>query len=120
MHWLKTTILSASIPVARSGGSASRSEAAESAYFSGRCIAYTTDASGLASTRNKVAKNPADHIILPADMRFFDDDDRNFVAYKVAAAHGAARIEFGTYRFQLGDVPDTVEALVDRYGLAPR
>jgi general L-amino acid transport system substrate-binding protein len=40
-------------------------EAAEGAYFAGRCIAYTTDASGLASTRNKVAKNPADHIILP-------------------------------------------------------
>jgi general L-amino acid transport system substrate-binding protein len=40
-------------------------EAAENAYFTGRCIAYTTDASGLASTRNKVAKNPADHIILP-------------------------------------------------------
>ena len=39
-------------------------EAAEGAYFSGRCVAYTTDASGLASTRNKVAKNPADHVIL--------------------------------------------------------
>jgi general L-amino acid transport system substrate-binding protein len=40
-------------------------EAAEGAYFSGRCVAYTTDASGLASTRNKQAKNPADHVILP-------------------------------------------------------
>jgi general L-amino acid transport system substrate-binding protein len=40
-------------------------EAAENAYFTGRCVSYTTDASGLASTRNKVAKNPADHIILP-------------------------------------------------------
>ena len=40
-------------------------EAAENAYFSGRCVAYTTDASGLASTRNKAAKNPADHAILP-------------------------------------------------------
>lgn len=40
-------------------------EAATGAYFSGRCVAYTTDASGLASTRNKEAKNPADHIILP-------------------------------------------------------
>ena len=39
-------------------------EAAEGAYFSGRCVAYTTDASGLAATRNKVAKNPADHVIL--------------------------------------------------------
>ncbi|MEK7345020.1 MAG: amino acid ABC transporter substrate-binding protein [Pseudomonadota bacterium] len=40
-------------------------EAAQNAYFSGRCIAYTTDASALASTRNKVAKTPADHVILP-------------------------------------------------------
>ena len=35
------------------------------AYFSGRCAAYTTDASGLASTRNKEAKNPDEHMILP-------------------------------------------------------
>ncbi len=40
-------------------------EASTGAYFSGRCQAYTTDASGLASTRNKEAKNPAEHIILP-------------------------------------------------------
>ncbi|MEN9538115.1 MAG: hypothetical protein RLZZ126_350 [Pseudomonadota bacterium] len=40
-------------------------EAATSAYFSGRCVAYTTDASGLASVRTKEAKNPADHVILP-------------------------------------------------------
>ncbi len=39
-------------------------EAATGAYFSGRCIAYTTDASGLASVRNKAARNPADHVIL--------------------------------------------------------
>jgi general L-amino acid transport system substrate-binding protein len=40
-------------------------EAATGAYFSGRCIAYTTDASGLASVRNKEAKNSDDHVILP-------------------------------------------------------
>jgi general L-amino acid transport system substrate-binding protein len=40
-------------------------EATENAYFTGRCIAYTTDASGLASTRNKAAKDPKEHIILP-------------------------------------------------------
>lgn len=40
-------------------------EAATGAYFSGRCQAYTTDASGLASVRNKEAKNPAEHLILP-------------------------------------------------------
>ncbi len=40
-------------------------EAANGAYFAGRCQAYTTDASGLASIRNKEAKTPADHLILP-------------------------------------------------------
>ena len=40
-------------------------EAATGAYFAGRCIAYTTDASGLASVRNKEARNPAEHTILP-------------------------------------------------------
>jgi general L-amino acid transport system substrate-binding protein len=42
-----------------------KEEAATAAYFSGRCISYTTDASGLASIRNKVAQTPADHVILP-------------------------------------------------------
>ncbi len=40
-------------------------EAATGAYFSGRCVAYTTDTSGLASVRNKEAKVPAEHVILP-------------------------------------------------------
>ena len=42
-----------------------KQEASTGAYFSGRCQAFTTDASGLASIRNKEAKNPADHLILP-------------------------------------------------------
>ncbi|MCB2041005.1 MAG: amino acid ABC transporter substrate-binding protein, partial [Rhodoferax sp.] len=40
-------------------------EAATSAYFSGRRIAYTTDASGLSSVRTKEAKDPKEHMILP-------------------------------------------------------
>jgi len=40
-------------------------EAANAAYFSGRCKAYTTDASGLASIRSKEAKDPKEHMILP-------------------------------------------------------
>ncbi len=39
-------------------------DAANAAYFSGRCQAYTTDVSGLASIRNKEAKNPAEHVLL--------------------------------------------------------
>ncbi len=40
-------------------------EAATGAYFSGRCQAYTTDASGLASVRAREAKDPTAHVVLP-------------------------------------------------------
>jgi len=40
-------------------------EASFKAFFAGRCQAYTTDASGLASIRNKEAQNPDDFLILP-------------------------------------------------------
>ena len=40
-------------------------DATNAAYFSGRCKAYTTDASGLASIRSREAKNPKEHTILP-------------------------------------------------------
>lgn len=40
-------------------------EAANAAYFSGRCQAYTTDASGLAAIRSREAKDPKEHAILP-------------------------------------------------------
>lgn len=58
----------------------------------------------------------ADHIVLPPEMRFFEDDARNFTAYKVATAHGAGRIEFGTYAFTLADIDDEVAHLTRRYG----
>jgi len=35
------------------------------AFFSGRCDVYTTDVSGLVSTRGSRAPNPADYVILP-------------------------------------------------------
>lgn len=57
----------------------------------------------------------ADHIVLPPEMRVFEDDTRNFTAYKVATAHGAGRIEFGTYIFSLSDIPATVAELRRRY-----
>jgi hypothetical protein len=57
-----------------------------------------------------------DHIVLPPDMRYFEDDESNFTAYKVATAHGAGRIEFGTYDFELDSISEAVGMLVDRYG----
>ena len=40
-------------------------EEVTNAYFSGRCDVFTTDVSGLVSTRGSRAQSPADHIILP-------------------------------------------------------
>ena len=40
-------------------------EAANAAYFAGRCQVYTTDTSGLAAVRAKEAKDPKEHVILP-------------------------------------------------------
>ncbi|KQP43690.1 amino acid ABC transporter substrate-binding protein [Pseudorhodoferax sp. Leaf274] len=42
-----------------------RFEDANATYFAGKCDAYTSDASQLASLRVKFAANPADHVILP-------------------------------------------------------
>jgi hypothetical protein len=58
----------------------------------------------------------SDHVVLPPDMRFFEDDEANFIAYKVATAHGAGRIEFGTYEFRLADMEGLVAHLSTRYG----
>lgn len=40
-------------------------EESKTAFFAGRCDAYTTDASGLASIRATDSPNPADYVILP-------------------------------------------------------
>lgn len=58
----------------------------------------------------------SDHIVLPPDMRYFDDDESNFTAYKVATAHGAGRIEFGTYDFRMADIDAVVARVSARYG----
>ena len=58
----------------------------------------------------------SDHVVLPPDMRFFDDDEANFTAYKVATAHGAGRIEFGTYDFRLDEIDGLVAQLTTKYG----
>lgn len=62
----------------------------------------------------------ADHIVLPPEMRVSDDEIGNFRAYKVATAHGAGRIEFGTYGFSLEDIPATIAELNRRYSQEAR
>lgn len=67
---------------------------AENAFFSGRCDAYTTDRSGLASSRAAKASNPDDYVILPdviskeplaAAVRHGDDEWFDIVKWAVFA-----------------------------------
>lgn len=64
---------------------------------------------------NSLEVYTVDHIVLPPDMRVFDEERQNFAAYKVATAQGAGRIEFGTYSFSLDDITDTVDAIRIKY-----
>ncbi|HYM30627.1 MAG TPA: transporter substrate-binding domain-containing protein, partial [Candidatus Cybelea sp.] len=66
----------------------------EAAFFAGRCDAYTTDASGLASTRAARSSNPDDYLILPEiiskeplspAVRQGDDEWFNIVKWTVYA-----------------------------------
>jgi hypothetical protein len=78
--------------------------------LSGREVAIRT-----AEEMSAAGTYGAEYIVLPPEMRFFEDDDRNFIAYKVATAHGAGRIEFGTYDFALAEIAETVAGLRRRY-----
>lgn len=88
-----------------------RLEDANAAYFAGKCDAYTSDASQLASLRVKSAANPADHVILPEVIakeplgplvRRGDDDWATIVRWVL---YGLIEAE------ELGITAATVEAL---------
>ncbi len=94
----------------------------ESAFFGGRCDAYTTDASGLASTRAAKAGNPDDYIILPEIIskeplapvvRQGDDEWFNIVKWTVYALINAE--EYGVTQANVDEMKKTsVDANVKR------
>lgn len=54
-------------------------------------------------------------IILPERIREFQEDDLNFIFYKVMATHQEAHLEFGTFEFEITEVQDLVERLKTAY-----
>ena len=96
-------------------------EATNKAYFSGRCQAYTTDASGLASIRNKEAGNPADHVILPTliskeplgpSVRRGDDEFFTIVKWVVFALIEAE--EYGITQANVDEMKKSTDPVVQR------
>ncbi len=96
-------------------------EATNKAYFSGRCQAYTTDASGLASVRNKEAGNPDDHVILPdliskeplgPSVRRGDDEFFTIVKWVVFALLEAE--EYGVTQANVDQMKSSTDPVVGR------
>ncbi len=96
-------------------------EASVKAAFSGRCQAYTTDASGLASIRNKEAKNPDDWVILPEliskeplgpMVRRGDEDFYEIVKWVVYALLEAE--EYGITQANIDQMKSSTEPAVQR------
>ena len=96
-------------------------EATNKAYFSGRCQAYTTDASGLASVRNKEADNPEDHLILPdliskeplgPSVRRGDDEYFTIVKWVVFALIEAE--EYGITQANVDQMKSSTDPVVQR------
>jgi general L-amino acid transport system substrate-binding protein len=96
-------------------------EATNKAYFSGRCQAYTTDASGLASVRNKEATNPDDHVILPEliskeplgpSVRRGDDEYFTIVKWVVFALIEAE--EYGITQANADQMKSSTDPVVQR------
>ena len=96
-------------------------EATNKAYFAGRCQAYTTDASGLASVRNKEATNPDDHVILPdliskeplgPSVRRGDDEFFAIVKWVVFALIEAE--EYGITQANVDQMKSSTDPVVQR------
>ncbi|MCW5772957.1 MAG: amino acid ABC transporter substrate-binding protein [Rhodospirillaceae bacterium] len=96
-------------------------EEAVGAFFAGRCQVYTTDASGLAATRSKDAKNPDDYVILPEliskeplgpSIRRGDDDFFAVVRWTLFAMLEAE--EYGVSRANVDQMKGSSNPVVKR------
>jgi uncharacterized protein YegL len=55
-------------------------------------------------------------IFLPARIQEFKEEARNFTLYKVMATHEEAHLEYGSFDFELVNVPDVATSIRARYG----
>lgn len=96
-------------------------EAANAAYFSGRCVAYTTDASGLASIRSKEAKDPKEHVIMadviskePLGPMVRRGDDEWFAIVKWVMYGLLEAEEYGVTQANVGEMKASTDPVVQR------
>jgi len=64
------------------------------------------------------ATTDGERIFLPIRVKEFEEEDRNFVLYKVLATHEEAHLEYGSFDFELLRVQGVVTKIKGKYGCA--
>lgn len=61
------------------------------------------------------ATTDGERIFLPGRVKEFEEEDKNFVLYKVMATHEEAHLEYGSFDFELVRVRDVVGRIKGKY-----
>ena len=61
-----------------------------------------------------------ERIFLPSRIKDFEEEDSNFIMYKVLATHEEAHLEYGSFDFELMRVRDVVSRIEGKYGELPK
>jgi len=61
------------------------------------------------------ATTDGERIFLPGRVKEFEEEDRNFIRYKVLATHEEAHLEYGSFDFELMRVQDVVSRIKGKY-----
>ena len=56
-----------------------------------------------------------ERIFLPVRIKEFEEEDRNFILYKVMATHEEAHLEYGSFDFELMRVQDVASKIKEKY-----
>jgi len=61
------------------------------------------------------ATTDGERIFLPGRVKEFEEEDRNFILYKVMATHEEAHLEYGSFDFELMRVQDVASKIKEKY-----
>ncbi len=64
----------------------------------------------------KSASTDGHTIYLPKRVREFEDDEANFIYYKVISTHQEAHLEYGSFDFEMKDVEELTTRVEKKYG----
>jgi nitric oxide reductase NorD protein len=64
------------------------------------------------------AATDGERIFLPGRIKEFEEEDGNFILYKVMATHEEAHLEYGSFDFELMRVQDVASKIKEKYGCA--